>query len=102
MMIWDVHCHLSGEETGLWVPTGRWLAFGSAGVVLVLGLYQMTSTWTTRKKWPQRGYFLSFFHDSPLLVLIQLLQLETPLVPCTNSSTRLSGRGNWLHRLKAR
>ena len=46
-----LHCHLSGEDTGLWVPTGRWLAFGSAGIVLVVGLYQMTSTWTTRKKW---------------------------------------------------
>jgi hypothetical protein len=46
-----LHCHLAGEDTGLWVPTGRWLAFGSAGLVLVVGLYQMTSTWTTRRKW---------------------------------------------------
>ncbi len=46
-----LHCHLAGENTGLWTPVSRWTIFGVAGLVLVFGLYRSASAWTTRRPW---------------------------------------------------
>ncbi|MBN2500194.1 MAG: hypothetical protein JXB38_05455, partial [Anaerolineales bacterium] len=27
-----LHCHISGEDKGLWTPFARWLVFGSVGM----------------------------------------------------------------------
>jgi len=46
-----LHCHIAGEEKGLWTPLVRWLVFGAAGLVLVFGVVQSVSTWKTRAPW---------------------------------------------------
>jgi hypothetical protein len=45
------HCHVTGEDKGLWTPVARWALFGMAGLVFGLGFYRVTSTWVTRRPW---------------------------------------------------
>ncbi|MBC8504130.1 MAG: cytochrome b N-terminal domain-containing protein, partial [Chloroflexi bacterium] len=46
-----LHCHIAGEEKGLWTPVARWVIFGSAGLVLVFGVVQASSMRKTRSPW---------------------------------------------------
>jgi hypothetical protein len=46
-----LHCHIAGEEKGLWTPLARWVLFGTMGLVFVLGVYRSASVWTTRRPW---------------------------------------------------
>jgi len=46
-----MHCHLAGEDKGLWTPLLRWSIFGLAGLVFAFGFYRTTSVWTTRTPW---------------------------------------------------
>ncbi len=46
-----LHCHIGGENTGLWTPVGRWGLFGAAGLIFAFGVVRTTSAWTTRKPW---------------------------------------------------
>jgi hypothetical protein len=46
-----LHCHISGEDKGLWTPLARWLLFGGVGLAFVFGAYRNASVWTTRSPW---------------------------------------------------
>jgi hypothetical protein len=46
-----LHCHISGENKGLWVPPIRWALFGTAGLFFAFGLYRSTSVWRSRTPW---------------------------------------------------
>jgi hypothetical protein len=46
-----LHCHILGEEKGLWIPLARWTLFGSMGLVFVFGMYRSASVWTSRAPW---------------------------------------------------
>jgi hypothetical protein len=46
-----LHCHITGEETGLWTPLVRWILFGSAGLLFAFGIYRSSSVWVTREPW---------------------------------------------------
>jgi hypothetical protein len=46
-----LHCHITGEDTGIWTPVSRWLLFGTAGLIFVFGLYRQASVWVTRSPW---------------------------------------------------
>ena len=46
-----LHCHITGENKGLWTPLARWTVFGTAGLLLAFGLYRSVSTYTTRAPW---------------------------------------------------
>lgn len=46
-----LHCHITGEDKGLWTPLARWLLFGSFGLVFVYGLYRSTSIYATKAPW---------------------------------------------------
>lgn len=46
-----LHCHVSGENTNLWVPTARWTVFGTAALVFAFGLVRASSIWRTRRPW---------------------------------------------------
>jgi len=46
-----MHCHLSGEDTGVWTPFSRWALFGTVGLVFAFGFYRSASIWTTRERW---------------------------------------------------
>ena len=53
-----LHCHITGEEKGLWTPLARWTLFGTMGLVFVFGVYRSASVWVTRAPWkplPQRA-----------------------------------------------
>lgn len=46
-----LHCHVKGEETGLWTPLARWMLFGTAGLFFAFGLVRGISVWRTRTPW---------------------------------------------------
>jgi hypothetical protein len=46
-----LHCHVSGENKGVWTPVSRWTLFGAAGMIFAFGTYRSASTWITRKPW---------------------------------------------------
>jgi hypothetical protein len=46
-----MHCHITGEDKGLWTPFARWMVFGTMGLVFVFGVVRSASVWTTRKPW---------------------------------------------------
>ena len=46
-----LHCHISGENTGLWTPLARWSIFGLAGLIFAFGVVRSTSVWRNRKPW---------------------------------------------------
>ena len=46
-----LHCHITGEETGLWTPLVRWILFGGAGLIFAFGIYRSSSVWVTRQPW---------------------------------------------------
>jgi len=46
-----LHCHITGEETGLWTPLVRWILFGGAGLIFAFGIYRSSSVWVTREPW---------------------------------------------------
>ncbi len=46
-----LHCHISGENKGLWTPLVRWTLFGTVGLVFAFGMYRSASIWVTRSPW---------------------------------------------------
>jgi len=46
-----LHCHISGENTGLWTPLARWSLFGMAGLIFAFGFVRSTSVWRNRAPW---------------------------------------------------
>jgi hypothetical protein len=46
-----LHCHIIGEEKGIWTPLARWALFGGMGMVFVLGVYRSASVWRSRAPW---------------------------------------------------
>jgi len=46
-----LHCHIAGEEKGLWTPTLRWMIFGTAGIIFAFGIVRSSTIWRTRSPW---------------------------------------------------
>lgn len=46
-----LHCHIAGENKGLWTPLARWTLFGSLGAIFAFGIYKSASIWTSRSPW---------------------------------------------------
>jgi len=46
-----LHCHISGEDKGLWTPLMRWSIFGGVGLAFLFGMYRSASVWTSRAPW---------------------------------------------------
>jgi hypothetical protein len=46
-----LHCHITGENKGLWTPLARWALFGSLGMVFAFGVYRSASVWKNRSPW---------------------------------------------------
>ncbi len=46
-----LHCHIAGEEKGLWTPVARWAIFGTAGLIFAFGIVRSVSMWRTRAPW---------------------------------------------------
>lgn len=46
-----LHCHISGENKGIWTPLARWLLFGTFGMIFAFGVYRSASIWRTRSPW---------------------------------------------------
>jgi len=46
-----LHCHIAGENKGLWTPLARWSLFGMLGLIFVFGVVRSASVWTTRQPW---------------------------------------------------
>ncbi len=67
-----LHCHITGEEKGLWTPLARWVLFGTMGLIFGLGVYRSANAWTTRKPWKPLGersfeWFDERYEVSPML-----------------------------------
>ncbi|MDD5466690.1 MAG: cytochrome b N-terminal domain-containing protein [Anaerolineales bacterium] len=46
-----LHCHIAGENTGIWTPLARWVLFGSMGLIFVFGVVRTGSVIVGRKPW---------------------------------------------------
>lgn len=46
-----LHCHIKGEETGLWTPITRWVVFLTVFGVFGFGLVRSISAWKNRIPW---------------------------------------------------
>jgi hypothetical protein len=46
-----LHCHITGEDKGIWTPLSRWVVFGSAGLFFAFGMYRSATVWRTRSHW---------------------------------------------------
>ena len=46
-----LHCHVLGEEKGLWTPLARWTIFIGIGAVFAFGVFQNAWVWKNRKPW---------------------------------------------------
>ncbi|MGW8144199.1 MAG: cytochrome b N-terminal domain-containing protein [Anaerolineales bacterium] len=46
-----LHCHITGEDKGLWTPLVRWIFFGGAGLLFAFGIYRSSSVWINRSPW---------------------------------------------------
>lgn len=46
-----LHCHITGEDKGLWTPLVRWVFFGGAGLLFAFGIYRSSSVWVNRAPW---------------------------------------------------
>jgi hypothetical protein len=46
-----LHCHVTGENKGIWTPLFRWSIFGLAGLFFGFGFYRATNVWVTRTPW---------------------------------------------------
>jgi hypothetical protein len=54
-----LHCHIQGEEKGLWTPLARWMLLGTMGLFFGMGFYRSVIVWRSRKPWksfPQRSF----------------------------------------------
>ncbi len=78
-----LHCHVSGENTNLWTPTGRWTLFGVAGLFFAFGLVRGTSTWRTRVPWQPLRWRLAGWVDERYDVRTFLRPILAKPVPMT-------------------
>lgn len=46
-----LHCHISGEDKGLWTPLLRWSLFGTLGLVFVMGVWRSANAWVNKTPW---------------------------------------------------
>ncbi len=46
-----LHCHITGEDKGLWTPLARWMLFGSVSLIFIFGVYRSANLWITRSPW---------------------------------------------------
>ena len=46
-----LHCHIKGEETGMWTPFARWSVFLTVFGVFGFGIWRTTSAWRNRVSW---------------------------------------------------
>lgn len=46
-----LHCHVTGEDKGLWTPLVRWIFFGGAGLLFAFGIYRSSNVWVNRSPW---------------------------------------------------
>ena len=46
-----LHCHIIGENKGVWTPLARWTLFGSMGLIFIMGVYRSASVWKNRTPW---------------------------------------------------
>ena len=52
-----LHCHIKGEETGMWTPLTRWVVFLTMWGVFTFGIVRTINAWRNRVPWkpiPQR------------------------------------------------
>lgn len=50
-----LHCHIVGEEKGLWTPLARWTLFGGMGLIFLYGMVRSATVWKTRRPWIPLG-----------------------------------------------
>ena len=46
-----IQCHVDEEFTNIWTPLGRWVLFGTAGLILLFGVARSASVWRSRSAW---------------------------------------------------
>ena len=76
-----LHCHISGEDKGLWTPLARWLLFGGVGLVFAFGAYRSASVWTNRSPWKPLTARMAEWVDERYQISKPLSKALSKLVP---------------------
>jgi len=50
-----LHCHITGEEKGMWTPLARWVVFLTMSGIFLFGTIQSISVWKNRSPWKSIG-----------------------------------------------
>jgi hypothetical protein len=76
-----LHCHITGENKGIWTPLMRWLLFGSFAMVFSFGIYRSASIWVTRAPWVPFSTRITGWIDQRYQVSVPLSKVLSKPVP---------------------
>jgi cytochrome b len=76
-----LHCHVIGENKGLWVPLGRWMLFGTFGIIFAFGLYRTSDVILNRSRWKPLLARLATWVDDRYLIKDPLSKILSKPVP---------------------
>jgi hypothetical protein len=76
-----LHCHVSGEDKGIWTPIARWGLFLGVGMVFGYGIYRSTSTYASRKPFKALSLRAADWVDERYQVREPLQQVLSKPVP---------------------
>lgn len=76
-----LHCHITGENKGIWTPLARWLLFGSFAMVFSFGVYRSASLWVTRAPWVPFSTRIAGWIDERYQVSAPLTKVLSKPVP---------------------
>jgi len=76
-----LHCHISGENKGIWTPLMRWLLFGSFAMIFSFGVFRGASLWVTRAPWVPFSTRIAGWVDERYQVSAPLAKVLSKPVP---------------------
>ena len=76
-----LHCHISGEEKGMWTPFARWVVFLTMNGIFLFGTVQSLSVWKNRTPWKPIGTRLSEWIDERYQIADPLSKFLNKPVP---------------------
>jgi len=76
-----LHCHVIGEQKGLWTPLTRWILFGGMGLIFLFGIVRSASVWRNRAPWKPLTQRTAEWVDERYQVSVPLSKILNKPVP---------------------